>query len=211
LYTHLHGSVLVNGVNLRDLSTSSWHKRLAVAPQEFSHLGGCTIRENIGVGKTSLLYEDPKGLLNQEACNEEITSFVDLETYFGGMAAMNKVPGSENETWRYHFSGGQWQSIALARSFCRTLCDSVEVLIMDEPSSALDPIREHRLFERLRKERSQRITIFISHRLQTARASDCILVIDDGTLVQSGTHDDLVLDKNGLYGQMWALQNNPLD
>jgi ABC-type phosphate transport system ATPase subunit len=79
-----------------------------------------------------------------------ISGFVDLETHIGSLSAGNRVPGSEG--WKADFSGGQWQSIALARTLCRTRKASVEVLIMDEPSSALDPIAELRLFQRLRKD-----------------------------------------------------------
>ena len=215
LLTKLHspcqGSVLVNGIDLETLSSESWHKKLAVAPQAFSELYDFTIRENIGLGQTSLLDDDSKGTIEREARAGGITEFVDIHTYVGSLLAGNKVPGSESETWKGNFSGGQWQAIALARTLCRTLCDSVEVLILDEPTSALDPIAEHRLFERLRKERAERITIFISHRLQTARASDCILVLDDGSLVQSGNHDELLSDTEGLYAHMYALQNETLD
>jgi ABC-type multidrug transport system fused ATPase/permease subunit len=211
LHSPSQGSVLVNGIDLKNLSASSWHKRLAVAPQEFSQMYDFTIRENIGLGQTSLLYDDSKGIIEREAKAGCITAFVDLETYVGSLSGSNKLPGTESETWKCNFSGGQWQSIALARTLCRTLCESVEVLIMDEPSSALDPIAEHRLFARLREERAQRITIFISHRLQTARASDCILVIDEGVLVQSGPHDELLLNPDGLYRRMYSLQNETLD
>jgi ABC-type multidrug transport system fused ATPase/permease subunit len=215
LLTKLHspqkGSVLVNGIDLETLSSDSWHKKLAVAPQAFSELYGFTIRENIGLGQTPLLDDDSRGIIEREARAGGITEFADLQTYVGSLLAGNKVPGSESETWKGDFSGGQWQAIALARTLCRTLCDSVEVLILDEPTSALDPIAEHRLFERLRKERAERITIFISHRLQTARASDCVLVMDDGILVQSGNHDELLSDTKGLYAHMYALQNETLD
>ena len=82
----------------------------------------------------------------------------------------------------------------------------MEVLIIDEPSSALDPIAELHLFQRLRKEREERITIFISHRLQTTRASDCVLVIDEGKLVESGTHEELLEREHGLYQLMYTAQ-----
>jgi ATP-binding cassette, subfamily B, bacterial len=209
-YSPSYGSVLVNGVDLETVSAVSWHKRLAITPQEFSQIYNFTIRENIGLGQTSLLYEDPDCIIEREAKARGITSFIDLETYVGSLSSFNRAPGSESEKWSGGLSGGQWQSIALARTLCRTLCDSAEVLIMDEPTSALDPLAEHRLFERLRAEKGHRITIFTSHRLQTARASDCILVIDEGVLVQSGTHEELLLDKKGLYRQMYALQNDSM-
>jgi len=150
-------------------------------------------------------------VLYREAKKEGITNFVELENYIGTLSDFNKVPGSEKECWRGNFSGGQWQSIALARTLCRTYSDSVDLLILDEPSSALDTIAEHQLFERLRSERDDKITIFISHRLQTSRASDCILVIEDGIIVQLGTHDELLLDTNGLYFQMYNLQETTWD
>jgi ABC-type multidrug transport system fused ATPase/permease subunit len=130
-----------------------------------------------------------------------ISGFVDLKTHIGSLSAGNRVPGSEGETWKADFSGGQWQSIALARTLCRTRKASVEVLIMDEPSSA-----ELHLFQRLRKEWEERITISISHRLQTTRASDCILVINEGKLVESGTHEELLEREHGLYQLMYTAQ-----
>jgi ABC-type multidrug transport system fused ATPase/permease subunit len=206
LYSPSRGSVRVNGIDLEDVSSTSWQRRLAIAPQEFSELWYFTIRENIGLGQASLLNEDPENVIEQEARACGVTAFVDLDTHIGSLSLGNRVPGCETETWKSDFSGGQWQSIALARTLCRTRNESVEVLIMDEPSSSLDPIAEHRLFERLRREREQRITIFISHRLQTTRASDCILVIDEGNLVESGSHEELLHNEKGLYRLMYTTQ-----
>jgi len=117
---------------------------------------------------------------------------------------------SSSRIWKADFAGGQWQSISLARTLCRTRKASVEVLIIYEPSSALDPIAELHLFQRLRKEREERITIFISHRLQTTRASDCILVIDEGKLVESVTHEELLGREHGLYQLMYTAQTSNL-
>jgi ATP-binding cassette, subfamily B, bacterial len=206
LFAPSEGKIEINGKSPQDVDTRRWHDMIAVAPQEFSQLWDLTVHENIGLGQTKLLQHDPEGVIVTEAQRSQVSEFVELDTFVGSFASFNKVPGSENEKWTNNFSGGQWQSIALARTLCRTGA-ATEMLILDEPSSALDPLAEHRLFERLRNEKENRITIFISHRLQTSRASDCILVVDDGTIVQSGSHTDLMENNDGLYAQLYKLQN----
>jgi ATP-binding cassette subfamily B protein len=102
---------------------------------------------------------------------------------------------------------GPLVDVGLARGFCRAR--TAKLFILDEPSSELDPEREFQLFTRLRKERESRITIFISHNLKTCRASDCILVMDDGKLAESGSHAELLLH-DGLYASLYNLQEQNL-
>jgi ABC-type multidrug transport system fused ATPase/permease subunit len=98
-------------------------------------------------------------------------------------------------------SGGQWQRIALARAFYR----DADLLILDEPTAALDPKAEQALFERFAALVQDRTAIMISHRLASARFADRILVIDQGALVEDGTHDDL-MRRGGLYASMFTAQ-----
>src|SRR5262249_24663680 len=98
-------------------------------------------------------------------------------------------------------SGGQWQKVALSRAFMR----DAEVLILDEPTSALDPEREFEIFQQFRELTKGKTTILISHRFSTVRMADRILVIDDGQLVELGTHAEL-LEKDGLYAKLFKMQ-----
>jgi ATP-binding cassette subfamily B protein/ATP-binding cassette subfamily C protein len=195
------GKILVNGVDLEKLLIDDWLEKLAVVPQTFAELSECTVRENIGLGATSLLLQDPESVIDGEAVALGIKDFVELETYLGDEGRSRDISGKEK--WQKNLSGGQMQCIALARAFVRK---SAEVLIFDEPSSNLDPEAEHKLFNRLWKEKNNRITIFVSHRLQTCRASDCIIVMDQGSILQAGTHSELMVDTNGRYAKLTALQ-----
>jgi ATP-binding cassette subfamily B protein len=99
-------------------------------------------------------------------------------------------------------SGGQWQKIALARAFMR---EEADILVLDEPTAALDAEAEHAVFERFRALAQGRTTIVISHRFPTVRMAQKIVVLDRGSIVESGTHDELVA-KGGKYARMFALQ-----
>jgi len=195
------GKILVNGVDLERLFIDDWLEKLAVVPQTFAELSEFTVRENIGLGATSLLLQDPESVIDCEAEALGIKEFVELESYLGDEGRSRDI--STKEKWQKNLSGGQRQCIALARAFVRK---SAEVLILDEPSSNLDPEAEHKLFTRLWKERHNRITIFVSHRLQTCRASDCIIVMDQGSILQAGTHLELMADINGRYAKLTELQ-----
>ena len=86
-------------------------------------------------------------------------------------------------------SGGQWQKVALARAFMR---EEADILVLDEPTAALDAEAEHAVFERFRALAAGRTTILISHRFSTVRMADRILVLEEGRVVEDGTHDELV-------------------
>jgi ATP-binding cassette subfamily B protein len=98
-------------------------------------------------------------------------------------------------------SGGQWQRVTAARGFLR----DADLLIMDEPSSALDPRAEHQLFQAIRDRQGVATTILITHRLANVRHADVIYVLDRGRLVESGSHDTLVA-QGGRYAELFALQ-----
>jgi len=99
-------------------------------------------------------------------------------------------------------SFGQWQKLALARGFMR---ERPLLLVLDEPTAALDAETEHAVFERFRTLARGRTTILISHRFPTVRMADRILVLDDGRVVEEGSHADLVA-RNGTYARLFALQ-----
>jgi len=96
---------------------------------------------------------------------------------------------------------GQWQRMALARAFFR----DAPFVILDEPTAALDPRAEHDLFERIRALLEDRTVLLISHRFSSVRSADRIYVLDQGKVVENGSHEELVAS-NGLYADLFALQ-----
>ena len=100
-------------------------------------------------------------------------------------------------------SGGQWQKIALSRAFMRTRAD---ILVLDEPTAAMDAQAEADIFEHFRQLAKDRITILISHRFSTVRMADKIAVLDRGRIVEEGTHEQL-LDRGGAYAALWRRQS----
>ena len=98
-------------------------------------------------------------------------------------------------------SGGQWQRLALARAFYR----GGDFLILDEPTAALDPRAEHRLYEHVRELAAGRTVLLISHRFSSVRMADRIYVLKDGRVIEQGSHQQLV-DQDGLYAELYRLQ-----
>jgi ATP-binding cassette, subfamily B, bacterial NisT/SpaT len=148
LNTPSEDKIHINGSDFATIPDESWLKQLAVIPQKCSELWDFSVQDNIAFGCHELLGADPNYVIHKEAEYFGVTTIVDLDTYFGDKWNSKAIPDTEDETRVDDFSGGQWQAIALARTFCRR--DSARVFILDEPSSALDPVREHDLFERLR-------------------------------------------------------------
>jgi len=98
-------------------------------------------------------------------------------------------------------SGGQWQRVALARAFMR----KSRILVLDEPTAAMDAEAEHEIFQRFRDLKRDRTAILITHRFSTVRMADRVVVIDDGRVVEDGTHEALMAE-DGLYARMFKLQ-----
>jgi ATP-binding cassette subfamily B protein len=99
-------------------------------------------------------------------------------------------------------SGGQWQNVALSRGFMR---ESADILVLDEPTAALDAEAEHAVFERFRRLAAGRTTIIISHRFPTVRMADRILLLENGRIAEDGTHDEL-LRRDETYARLYRLQ-----
>lgn len=199
LYDSTAGTVLVDGRDLRTIEPTAWRQQISAAFQDFVRFE-FTAGEAVGVG-------DLPRIDNDEAIYRALqrggaSGIIDalparLDTQLGSRFA-NGVD----------LSGGQWQRLALARGFMRT---EPLLLILDEPTAALDPEAEHALFERFKQasretaERTGGITILVSHRFSTVRMADLIVVLHAGRITETGSHAEL-LAAGGRYAELFNLQ-----
>jgi ATP-binding cassette subfamily B protein len=207
LYEPTAGRILIDGIDLARLPADLWRSRLAGAFQDFFRFE-FRARQTVGVGDV------PR--LEDEAAVVTAIRRAGADDVIGRLSA-----GLETQLGRawpegVEISFGQWQKLALARGFMR---DRPLVLVLDEPTAALDAETEHDLFERYagaaRKRRpvagdgetddDGRITILVSHRFSTVRMADLIIVLDGSRVAETGTHDELMA-KGGLYRELYGIQ-----
>jgi ATP-binding cassette subfamily B protein len=193
LYEPTAGSISYGGVDLRDFDVAELRARFSAVFQDFVRYQ-LTVRENIGVGDTAHLLDMER--IRRASEKGGALAVVDkLDDKWDAMLGGWFEDGQE-------LSGGQWQKLALARAFMR---EEAEVLILDEPSAAIDARAEAELFERLRTLAADKIAFLISHRFSTVRMADRIAVLDGGKIVELGSHEELVA-RDGLYAQLFQLQ-----
>jgi ATP-binding cassette subfamily B protein len=193
LYTPTAGRILLDGRELAQWDEQALRRRIGVIFQDYNQYQ-FTVRENVGFGSAEHL---------------EDTSRVERAVDSGGATELIKgLPGGLTTGLGRWFqggvelSGGQWQKIALSRAFMR---EEADILVLDEPTAALDAEAEHQVFSRFRALSQGRTSILISHRFPTVRMADCIVVIEGGELRESGTHAELV-ERGGRYAELFALQ-----
>ncbi len=193
LYDPTEGRVLLDGKDLRDWDRDALMRRVAVIFQDFNEYQ-FDVRDNVGVGSLPHLAETPRiGRATERGGADEVIARLSdgLSTKLGKWAH----DGVE-------LSGGQWQKIALSRAFMR---EEADILVLDEPTAALDAAAEHAVFERFRTLAAGRTTFLISHRFSTVRMADRILVIEGGQVIEDGSHQALV-NGGARYAQLFALQ-----
>ncbi len=196
LYDPVQGRVLVDGSPITDIDLASWHRLLGVLQQDFIQYSFATAGDNVKFGDVAKHDQDIKQALTQAEALEFVTKLpkgVDSYVYNW----MEDDDGTKGKD----LSGGQWQRLALARNFFR----NAPIVILDEPTSAIDALAEARIFDRLFKSR-QKTVIAISHRLSTIKKADRILMLKDGKLVESGTYKELVGDKDSHFYTMFKSQ-----
>jgi ATP-binding cassette, subfamily B, bacterial len=193
LYRPTEGRILLDGVDLEHWPIAALRRRISVLFQDFNQYQ-FSVRENIGLGSIDHLDDIER---------------VERAARRGGAdtvaAALPQGLEARLGTWfekGSELSGGQWQKIALARAFMR---EEADILVLDEPTAALDAEAEHAVFERFRQLSEGRTTIVISHRFPTVRMARLIIVLEQGTLVESGSHAEL-LALGGRYARMFTLQ-----
>ena len=193
LYRPTSGRILFEGLELSQWDVDSLRQKIGVIFQDFARYQ-LLVGENIGIGDVKNIHQrDQVATAAQE-----------------GLAAtfIDQLPSSYDTqlgTWFKNgkeLSGGQWQKIALSRAFMRNQAD---VLILDEPTAAIDAKAEAEIFSHFRDLTANRISIIISHRFSTVRMADHIIVLENATITEEGSHESL-LAADGQYAKLFKLQ-----
>jgi ATP-binding cassette, subfamily B, bacterial len=192
LYDPDEGQIYLDGIDLRDYDLASVHAAIGVIFQDYVTYY-LSARDNIGVGRLEQM--------------EELEMVQSSAAKSGADAVVARLPKGYDTTlgrWfdeGYQLSGGEWQKVALARAFMR----DAEILILDEPTASLDARAEYEIFARMKDLTEGKTAIFISHRFSTVRLADRIFVLENGTLTEAGSHEEL-LSLDGTYAELFNLQ-----
>ena len=223
------GELLINDINVNQYDPVVLRQHISVLFQDVGEYSGLTVAANIGLGKVENI--DDVSAVQQAAMDAGAADFIEkfphkYDSYLGS------IPGWWNcyqglDTWNQYdsesdsdddeeelkeqkkkvqrdLSGGQWQKLGLARAFMRR--KDADLMVLDEPSANLDPEAEVALFETIRETREGRTTIYISHRFNTIKFADQIMVLEDGVVKEFGTHQALMDISDGKYRKLYSLQ-----
>ena len=182
------GAIRIDGEDVRKITQSSLHRAIGIVQQDV-FLFADTVRENIRYGRPEATDEEIVAAAKRAEIYDDIMAMPNgFDTYVGERGTM--------------LSGGQKQRVSIARIFLK----NPSILILDEATSALDSVTEVKIQHAFDELSRGRTTLIIAHRLSTIRSADRILVIEDGRIVEQGSHDAL-LEKNGEYAALWRTQN----
>jgi ATP-binding cassette subfamily B protein len=195
MYTPTRGQIRVDGVPLPDIDVGGWRRRLSGVFQDFVKFQ-LPVRHTVGVGNLPAI-DDAAAV--DRAIREAGANRLVAQLPCGSDTQLGRVyEGAE-------LSHGQWQKLALGRGLMR---EDPLLLVLDEPTAALDPQAEHELYERFVSQATGahgRITLMVSHRFSTVRNADSIVVLADGRVAEQGTHAELMA-AGGRYAQLYAIQ-----
>ncbi len=192
LYDPTAGQILLDGVDLREYDLEDLWKQIGVIFQDFTRYE-MTVSENIAVGQI----EERENLFRIRAAAHKSLA----ETFIRNLPKRYDQPLGSRFEEAMDLSGGEWQKVALARAYLR----DAQLLILDEPTAALDARSEHEVFERFGELTKGKMALLISHRFSTVRMADRIIVLESGSIVEQGSHDTLI-GIGGRYAKMFELQ-----
>jgi len=193
LYQPTEGQIFLEGLELSHWDIDTLRQKIGVIFQDFARYQ-LIVGENIGIGDVEEIEQDE--LISDAAKKGMADAFIkDLPSQYDTQLGTWFKDGKE-------LSGGQWQKIALSRAFMRSKAD---VLILDEPTAAIDARAEAEIFAHFRDLTSKRMSIIISHRFSTVRMADHIIVLEHGQIIEEGSHDSLLAD-DGQYATLFNLQ-----
>ena len=192
LYDPTEGAILIDGIDIRELDPVDLRQKIGVIFQDFVRYH-VPARENVGFGQIDSL--------------EKIEQIIEAARKSGAHPIIENLPeGYETMLGRWFRGGhelsvGQWQKIALARAFMR----DAEILVLDEPTAALDAETEYEIFRHFQELTEGKTAILISHRFSTVRMADRIVVIQEGRIAEIGSHPEL-LRQEGIYAHLFSMQ-----
>lgn len=193
-YTPDEGRITVDGIDLTDLDLAQWQRRIAAVFQDFVRYP-LSLRENVQLGDDA----HPDGEMLHA-----VATRVGIERFAEELSAGWDTVLSSEYTGGTDLSGGQWQRVALARAV-HAAATGATVLVMDEPTASLDVRGEAEIYDRFLDLTTGVTTLLISHRFSTVRRADQICVLEHGTVVEIGAHDEL-LERGGRYAELFTLQ-----
>ncbi|MGW0885365.1 ATP-binding cassette domain-containing protein [Streptomyces sp. NPDC002671] len=193
LYLPDQGAVSWAGTDTRHLDAHATWARVAVVPQSYANWP-LSAREKITLGQATEEGDAAVLAAAQAARADEVID--GLRSGLNTLLAKERLGGQE-------LSGGQWQRIALARVFDRP----AGLLVLDEPTAALDPRAEHRIFTGLCSLAADRAVVLVTHRLTNVTIADRIVVLAKGRVIQHGTPEERLTQRDGLFRELWDLQN----
>ena len=194
-YQPKSGEILIDDQPITDINRSEFLAKIGFLRQEFSRYEFATLGQNVWFGDISRSYDETaiRQALQKAGLDE-------LEARYpkGLNQILSKNFDADSPA---DLSGGQWQRLAIARGFFR----SPQILILDEPTSAVDAKSEYQIFQEIMNDQVDKTTIIVSHRFSTVRKADRIIVLSRGKIVEQGTHHSL-MKNNSLYKEMFSLQ-----
>lgn len=193
LYVPTKGSILVNGIPTSEYTADSYNSKISVVTQDFARYGSLPVAQNIAIYDKDLTVDLPR--VKKAAQLADADRFIEkLPKGYDTFLTKRLEDGTELST-------GQWQRIAVARQFYANR----PLVVLDEPTSAIDPIAEAKIFTNLYEHVKDKTVIVVSHRYNTVRAAKKILVFNGGQIIEQGTHEELVA-LNGYYAKAFDVQ-----